>query len=162
MKSETKYWHEIKTFITKNNCKLSFTRLENSASWGTLIYWAIIVIHVFFTVELKVAKSNKVIFSPHQIAFHVKHPKNSFILVKTPEAGLSKLYEGSCIRDLAACGLKLDACCLELDACCLHLERLVLDACGLLLVTCTNLLRNFVISFVAPDNNFGCLKYVAH
>ena len=124
MKSETKYWHEIKTFITKNNCKLSFTRLENSASWGTPDLLGYNSHGVFFTVELKVAKSNKVIFSPHQIAFHVKHPKNSFILVKTPEAGLSKLYEGSCIRDLAACGLKLDACCLELAACCLHLESL--------------------------------------
>ena len=126
MKSETKYWHEIKAFVTKNNCKLSFTRLENSASWGTPDLLGYNSNGVFFTVELKVAKSNKVIFSPHQIAFHVKHPKNSFILVKTPEAGLSKLYEGSCIRDLVCLwlGLKLDACCLELDACCLHLESL--------------------------------------
>jgi hypothetical protein len=28
-----------------------------------------------------------------------------------------KLYEGSVIRDLVACGLELDACCLGLEAC---------------------------------------------
>ena len=31
----------------------------------------------FFTVELKVTKGKKIKFSPHQIAFHVTHPKNS-------------------------------------------------------------------------------------
>jgi hypothetical protein len=61
----------------------------------------------FFTVELKVTKTNKITFSPHQIAFHVKHPDNTFILVFDARDRLPKLYEGSCIRELVACGLKL-------------------------------------------------------
>ena len=79
----------------------------------------------FFTVELKVSRSNSVRLSPHQIAFHVTHPKNTFILVKSLASSLAYLYEGKNIRELAACGLKLDACCSGLDACCLELE-----ACG--------------------------------
>ena len=38
--------------------------------------------YTFFTVELKVARGNKITFSPHQIAYHFKHPKNNFICVK--------------------------------------------------------------------------------
>jgi hypothetical protein len=83
----------------------------------------------FFTVELKVTKSNKVRFSPHQIAFHKKHPKNTFILVEALGQRSSKLFyliPGSRISELVACGLrpKLDACCLTLDACSLTLQNL--------------------------------------
>ena len=124
VKPETKFWHEIKTFVTKNNCKLSFTRLENSASWGTPDLLGYNSNGVFFTVELKVAKTNKVRFSPHQIAFHVKHPNNSFILVKTLTPVSVKLYQGKSIRELVACGLELDACCLGLEACVKSLEQL--------------------------------------
>ena len=46
------------------------------------------------------------------------HPEN----LMGPEA---KLYRGSRIKELDACGLALDACALELDAC-----RLMLEACG--------------------------------
>ena len=121
MKSETKFWHEIKTFVTKNNCKLSFTRLENSASWGTPDLLGYNSNGVFFTVELKVTKTNKVCFSPHQIAFHVQHPKNTFILVKSLATRDWKLYEGKDIRSLAARGLRLEACRSGLAACCLWL-----------------------------------------
>ena len=124
VKPETKFWHEIKTFVTKNNCKLSFTRLENSASWGTPDLLGYNSNGVFFTVELKVTKTNKVRFSPHQIAFHVKHPNNSFILVKTLTPVSVKLYQGKSIRELVACGLELEACCLELEACIKNLEQL--------------------------------------
>jgi hypothetical protein len=83
----------------------------------------------FFTVELKVTKSNKVRFSPHQIAFHKKHPKNTFILVEALGQRSSKLFyliPGSRISELVACGLrpKLDACSLELDACSLKFQNL--------------------------------------
>jgi hypothetical protein len=54
----------------------------------------------------------------------MRHPKNTFILVKSLASGLSYLYEGNKIEELAACGLMLDACCSELDACCLLLESL--------------------------------------
>ena len=124
MKSETKFWHEIKTFVTKNNCKLSFTRLENSAAWGTpdlLVYNSN---GVFFTVELKVTSTNKVRFSPHQISFHVRHPENTFILVLDTRCKVPKLYEGSRIRELVACGLKLEACRLGLEACCSYFQEL--------------------------------------
>ena len=124
MKPEKKLWHEIKTINIENNCKLSFTRLENSASWGTpdlLVYNSN---GHFLTIELKVTKTNKVRFSPHQIAFHVKHPNNTFILVKTLTPVSVKLYQGKSIRELVACGLELDAWCLGLDACCLKLETL--------------------------------------
>ena len=124
VKPETKFWHEIKTFVTKNNCKLSFTRLENSASWGTPDLLGYNSNGVFFTVELKVTKTNKVRFSPLQIAFHVKHPNNSFILVKTPTPVSVKLYQGKSIRELVACGLELEACCLGLEACVKNLEQL--------------------------------------
>ena len=124
VKPETKFWHEIKTFVTKNNCKLSFTRLENSASWGTPDLLGYNSNAVFFTVELKYTKNNRVRFSPHQIAFHVKHPNNTFILVKTQTPESVKLYQGKRIRKLAACGLKLDACCLGLEACIRHLQDL--------------------------------------
>ena len=60
---------------------------------------------VFFTVELKYTKTNKITFSPHQIAFHIKHPTNTFILVLDASCKSPKLYEGSRIRDLAAGGL---------------------------------------------------------
>ena len=120
MKSETKFWHEIKTFVTKNNCKLSFTRLENSAAWGTPDLLGYNSNGNFFTVELKVAKSNKIRFSPHQISFHVRHPNNSFILVLDTRSKVPKLYEGSRIRELVACGLKLEACRSGLEACLLY------------------------------------------
>ena len=66
----------------------------------------------FFTVELKVTKSKKIRFSPHQIAWHVQHPNNSFILAEARGPGTAnrfQMFRGSRIRELAACGLKLDA-----------------------------------------------------
>lgn len=104
MKPETKFYVQVK----KNFSKMSLIRLENLSVPGTpdlLVYNN--NCH-FFTIELKVTKTNKVTFSPHQIAFHVKHPLNTFILVLDACLKLPKLYEGSCIRELVACGLKLD------------------------------------------------------
>jgi hypothetical protein len=54
----------------------------------------------FFTIELKVTKGNFIRFSPHQISFHIKHPKNSFILKKALGPLSIKLYEGSKILEL--------------------------------------------------------------
>ena len=124
IKGETKFWHEIKAFNIKNNCKLSFTRVENTASWGTPDILGYNLSGNFFTVELKVTKTNKVRLSPHQIAFHVKHPNNTFILVKALSLNSIKLYEGRYIKDLDACGLKLDACASQLEACFSKLESL--------------------------------------
>ena len=126
MKPEKKLWHEIKTFSTENNCKLSFTRVENSVSWGTPDLLGYAPSGHFFTLELKVTKTNKVRLSPHQIAFHVKHPNNTFILVKALGLNSIKLYEGRFIKELDAQGLRLEACSLGLEAC---FSRLA--ACGL-------------------------------
>ena len=81
----------------------------------------------FFTVELKVTKGRKIRFSPHQIAWHVQHPNNSFILVETldPRSGNRfQMFRGSRIMELSGRGLELDACCLGLEACRLELESL--------------------------------------
>ena len=81
----------------------------------------------FFTVELKVTKGRKIRFSPHQIAWHVQHPNNTFILAEArgPRAtNRFQMFRGSRIMELDACGLKLDACCLGLEACRLELESL--------------------------------------
>ena len=120
MKPETKFWKEWKKF-TPN---ISWTRLENLSSFGTPDLLGYNKNKTFFTVELKVVTGNSVRLSPHQISFHVRHPKNTFILVKSLASSHSKLYEGKDILQLDACGLTLDACCLGLDACRLHLEQL--------------------------------------
>ena len=120
MKPETKFWKEWKKF-TPN---ISWTRLENLSSFGTPDLLGYNKNKTFFTVELKVVTGNSVRLSPHQISFHVRHPHNTFILVKSLASSLSKLYTGYQIQELAGCGLKLEACCSTLDACRLHLEQL--------------------------------------
>ena len=120
VKNETKFWHEIKK-ITPN---ISWTRIENSSALGTPDLLGYNNNNHFFTVELKVTKGNKIRFSPHQIAFHVKHPDNTFIMVKHLASRGVKLYEGKVIEQLVACGLKLEACASTLDACRLRLETL--------------------------------------
>jgi hypothetical protein len=91
--------------------------VENSASWGTPDLLGYNSNGNFFTVELKVTKTNKVRLSPHQISFHIRHPNNTFILVKDLSLNLVKLYEGRFIKELDARGLKLDACSSGLEAC---------------------------------------------
>ena len=120
VKPERKLWHELK----RNTPKISWTRLENSGAFRTPDLLGYNPGGHFFTLELKATKTNKVRFSPHQFAFHVKHPNNTFILVKALSLNLVKLYEGKDIMKLGACGLKLEPCCLGLEACGLHLENL--------------------------------------
>ena len=84
----------------------------------------------FFTVELKVTRGNKLRFSPHQIAWHLQHPDNTFILAEALGPCTVKLYRGNKIKKLVACGLELEALAVGLEACCLELE-----ACGLTLET---------------------------
>ena len=99
-------------------------RIENLSLSGMPDALAYNKNHFYFTVEFKVTKSNKVRLSPHQISYHVTHPYNSFICIEALGSGTVKLYEGSVIQDLAACGLKLEPLCLGLDACALHLSKL--------------------------------------
>ena len=120
MKPETKFWHKVKSFMTE----ISFTRIENLSSSGTPDLLCYNKNQHFFTLELKVTKTNSVKLSPHQISFHVRHPKNTFILVKHLASSSSKLYEGSSVLQLVACGLKLEPLCDGLEACRLKLETL--------------------------------------
>ena len=120
MKLESKFYNELKRITPK----IRWTRLENTSVLGTPDLLGYNIHQHFFTVELKVSRSNKVRLSPHQIAYHITHPKNSFILVKSLAACTVKLYEGSDVKQLAACGLKLEACCLGLGACGLYLSEL--------------------------------------
>ena len=120
MKPETKFWHELKRITPQ----IKWTRLENSSVFGTPDLLGYNNSKHFFTVELKVTKGKKIRFSPHQIAFHKLHPKNSFIMVKHLASCDVKLYEGSKIDELVACGLTLEACRLGLDACGLYLSEL--------------------------------------
>ena len=108
----------------KNTPKITWTRIENTSSLGTPDLLGYNDNKHFFTVELKVTKGSKLRFSPHQFAFHVKHPKNSFILTMHLASSRWRLYEGSKIEQLAARGLKLEACSLGLDACRSRLESL--------------------------------------
>ena len=117
---ESLLWQKVKKFMPE----ISFTRLENLSGFGTPDLLAYNKNHTFFTVELKVAKGNSVKLSPHQISFHVRHPKNTFILVKSEKDSSVKLYEGSSILPLVARGLSLEPCCLGLEACRLKLESL--------------------------------------
>ena len=125
MGPETKFYKEIKRKLPE----ISWIRIENISLLGTPDLLGYNTSGNFFTVELKVTKSKKIKFSPHQIAFHVAHPKNTFILVKAlgplPMKTFSwSLYRGTRIRELVACGLKLEACAATLDACRLMLEDL--------------------------------------
>jgi len=104
--------------------EIIYTRIENTSSLGVPDALCYNANQFYFTIEFKVSKRNKVCLSAHQIAYHYKHPKNSFILVKSPDACGLKLYEGSSIMQLEACGLKLEACSLGLEACRLKLYSL--------------------------------------
>jgi hypothetical protein len=78
LKPERKLYAKIKKSIPE----ISWIRLENSSLHGTPDLLGCTVNGHFFTVELKVTRGNKVRFSPHQIAFHIKHPHNTFICIE--------------------------------------------------------------------------------
>jgi hypothetical protein len=124
MGPEAKFYQQIK----RNFKEFSLIRLENSSLLGTPDLLVCNTSGHFCTIELKVTKSKKISFSPHQIAFHKRHPKNTFIMVKTlgplpPNTSPISMFHGSRITELVTSGLKLDACCLGLDACRLRLNQ---------------------------------------
>ena len=102
MKPETKFYAKVKKYFTE----FSLIRLENLSVPGTPDLLVYNNNGHFFTLELKVTKTNKIKFSPHQIGFHVKHPHNTFILVLDASLNVPKLYEGKEIRNLVSRGLK--------------------------------------------------------
>ena len=120
MGPEAKLYQKLKT----KTPTIIWTRIENLSIIGCPDLLGYNDSGHFFTVELKVTKKNKLKFSPHQIAFHVAHPHNTFIIAEALGPRLVKLFPGSRIRELVACGFKLEALCLGLDACSLELGQL--------------------------------------
>ena len=121
MKPEAKLYSELKKKVRN----ISWNRLENRSLLGTPDLLGYTSYEHFFTLELKVTSGNKIRFSPHQVAFHVKHSKNTFILVAcTLDRGLVRLYPGHQILELVNSGLKLEPLAQGWDACRLQLERL--------------------------------------
>ena len=110
--------------LRKSIPEISWIRLENISLHGTPDLLVCNDSGHFFTIELKVCKGNKIRFSPHQISFHVKHPHNTFIMLEHLGSGTVKLFRGSRIEELVACGLKLEACSLGLEACYSFLSEL--------------------------------------
>ena len=88
MGPENKLYKKLKS-VSKD---IIWTRLENLSLLGTPDLLGYNNHWHFFTVELKVASGNRARLSPHQVSFHVTHPKNSFVLVQWKDKHL--LFEG--------------------------------------------------------------------
>jgi len=121
---EKQLWKKLKNATTG----ISWTRLENWALFGTPDLLGHSSRGTFFTVELKVTTPKKPYFvrlSPHQVSFHMKHKKNTFILVAcSRELGHFRIYSGSQILELVDSGLKLDPLACGLSSCSRLLESL--------------------------------------
>ena len=96
MKNESKFWKLVK----KNTPKIQWTRLESWASYGVPDLLGYHDTCGFFMVELKVIRSNKISFSPHQKLFHLTRTNRNFILVQQPSLNLVKLYESKAVPGL--------------------------------------------------------------
>ena len=121
MGDEQKLYKKLKEFTPQ----IIWNRVENLTLPGMPDLLGYNNSGTFFTVELKVTKGRKIRFSPHQIAWHVQHPNNTYILVAAlgPRAvDRYQMFRGSRIRELVTSGLELEASCLGLEACRLELE----------------------------------------
>ena len=96
MKPETNLWKKLK----KNTPKIDWTRLESWASFGVPDLLGYHDSCGFFMVELKVTKTSKVSFSPHQKLFHLTKTKRNFILLEDTSLRVIKLYESKSIHGL--------------------------------------------------------------
>ena len=102
VRPETTFWKNLRTLLDDGEYVVS--RLESYVTPGfpdCLIY------HKdtgFFTIELKIAQpNNKIILSPFQIAWNMKHAmmgSQSYILVSLPVEGEVKLFHGCKTKDL--------------------------------------------------------------
>ena len=120
--TERQLWKKLKNETTG----ISWTRLENWALFGTPDLLGYTNNGTFFTVELKVTtlrNVNFVRFSPHQISFHIKHKKNTFVLVACALDQLVRLYPGSRVRELGDLR-KLEPLACGLPSCCRFLEKI--------------------------------------
>ena len=117
----------------KDNLKgISLVRIENTALLGTPDIFAINSNYNWFPIELKVIKGNsKPRFSPHQIAFFYRFPKNTFIMILkninqnlkiTTSRHSSKvceilLYGGDQIESLVSRGIETKPLAIGLESC---------------------------------------------
>jgi hypothetical protein len=125
MLPERKLYQKLK----KNIPSISWNRIENLSLLGMPDLLGYNKNNQFFTVELKVVKGNKIRFSPHQIAWHKRHPKNTFILAETLDPCSSKtsslsLFHGSSIMSLVRYGMKTTPVACDFRACALVFENL--------------------------------------
>jgi len=122
--TERQLWRKLKN----ESKRITWTRLENWALFGTPDLLGYPPSGNFFTLELKstlLVNASFVRFSPHQISFHIKHKKNTFILVAcSPKLGDFRLYPGSRILELVDSGLKLEPLACGLDSCSKFLEKI--------------------------------------
>jgi hypothetical protein len=122
--TERQLWKKLKN----ESKRITWTRLENWALFGTPDLLGYTPNGNFFTLELKATHTLKGMvprFSPHQISFHIKHKKNTFILVAcTLELGGFRLYPGSRILELVDSGLRLEPLACGLSSCVSLLEGL--------------------------------------
>ena len=120
VKNESELWQ----YLRKKTPQIKWTRIENTSHLGTPDILGYNKNKTFFTVELKVTKRHKLKFSPHQLAFHIQHPKNSFILAIQSLDQSLKLYEGNQIESLVTQGLKLEPIRKGFESCIKRLEEL--------------------------------------
>jgi hypothetical protein len=122
--TERQLWRKLKN----ESKRITWTRLENWALFGTPDLLGYPPSGNFFTLELKstlLVNASFVRFSPHQISFHIKHKKNTYVLVACSlKLGLFRLYPGSRILELVDLGLKLEPLACGLSACVALLESL--------------------------------------
>ena len=123
IKTERDLWKLLK----KYSAGILFDRIENWAVPGVPDLLGYNQNKTFFTLELKLTKANKVRFSPHQVAWHLRHGPGALILVarsrnRDKNATVTKmqhvgglraggpthffLYESRQIMDLVKHGLK--------------------------------------------------------
>jgi len=120
---ERQLWKKLKN----ESKRISWTRLENWALFGTPDLLGYTPSGNFFTLELKSTtprNPNLVRCSPHQISFHIKHKKNTFILVACALDQLVRLYPGSRILELVDSGVSLEPLACGLSDCVSLLEGL--------------------------------------
>jgi hypothetical protein len=106
---EKLFWQQVR----KNLTAFSWIRLESRVNHGIPDVLGTTEEGIYFTLELKVSKSNKVSLSPHQISYHEERKKApAFILVKSLLKGSPRkyelyLYSPDQVRELAVLGLSL-------------------------------------------------------
>ena len=106
--TERQLWRKLKN----ESKRITWTRLENWALFGTPDLLGYAPSGNFFTVELKATHQKNPILcgSPRtKYPFHIKHKKNTFVLVACSlKLGGFRLYPGSRILELVDLGLKLE------------------------------------------------------